>query len=204
MQRSVLAVLLLALIGCSTAPKFEILKRSAFTYPTDSPITLFIDEERDRSGGQYRKQIQKYELKTFKQRISRGLQPREIKVRTYTGTGEPMSETFVNPFVVVQNPAQADMTLTIHVDGFAYGEVEVTRDRISFWNGFGITTYVGYEVVPRVLVAISCTVFDTRLGKEVYRFEARGVSVNRPLMREGYRLAMDRCVGRFYERFLEQ
>ena len=74
----------------------------------------------------------------------------------------------------------------------------------SFWNGFGITTYVGHEVVPRMLVGISCTVVDTHLKQEVYRFEAKGVAVNRAFMREGYDVAMSRCVDRFYEKFLEQ
>ncbi len=40
--------------------------------------------------------------------------------------------------------------------------------------------------------------------QEVYSFEARGVAVNRPYMREGYDLAMNRCVTRFYEKLLDQ
>jgi hypothetical protein len=35
----------------------------------------------------------------------------------------------------------------------------------SFWNGFGITTYVGYDVVPRMLVGLSGLVFDLRRGE---------------------------------------
>ena len=62
MRHALLSVLVLALVGCSTTPKFRALKGSSFTYPTEQPIKLFIAEERDRSGGQYRKEVEKYDL----------------------------------------------------------------------------------------------------------------------------------------------
>lgn len=166
MRHVLSAILVLALVGCSTTPKFRVLQRSSFTYPAEQPIKVFIAEERDRSGGQYRKEIEKYDLDTFRERIHQGLWKREIKVWTYEG-GTAMTKTLINPFAVVDKATDADMQLMINVDGFEYGKVEVTRDRVSFWNGFGITTYVGYDVVPRVLVGISCTVVEMHLKQEV-------------------------------------
>ncbi|MFH1008816.1 MAG: hypothetical protein V1800_15170 [Candidatus Latescibacterota bacterium] len=205
MRYALLTILLLTLAGCgSRTADLRVLKRSSFSYPSDRSIKLHIGKELDRSGGEYQENLRKYKLETFGERISRGLQKDRVKVHTFRSAGESVVRDLINPFILVDDPTEADMMLILNVDGFEYGKVDVTSDRISFWDGFGITTYVGYSVVPRMLVGISCSVVDMPLGREVYSFQAKGVAVNRSLMREGYDLAMDRCVMRFYEKFLEQ
>lgn len=188
--------------GCAGPPApHKALKRTIFNQGEARP-KLFIVPERDRSGGRYLKLLDEYDMESFQERFTSVLLQSRIRFSSFTEYGEPYQAKLDNPFDIVGDSTEADLVLELYVDGFEDSEVEVTGDRIAFWNGFGITQFTNYERVPRVLVALSARLRDPKTRMAVYEFKARGVSVNRPFKREGYQVALNRCEQRFYERLL--
>ena len=206
MKRILLLLLGLAALSCGPrSSELAILKHSSFTYPYSGPLRLYIALERDRSGKDYFGTVGEFELDTFQQRFNRGLQNRKLRLETYTDAGNPVTLKLKNPFAVVFDSTEADLILYLRIDGFEDEKVEVTRDRIILWYGYGFTQYWGgYDRVPRVLVALDAQLKETRTGNIFYGLQARGISVGKSFRREAYAVAMDRCEIRFYEKFLRQ
>ena len=210
MKRVLLSLLgllgLSAAVSCGpTSSELAILKHSSFTYPYSQPLTLYVALERDRSGRDYFGAMEEFELATFQERLHRGLRNRKLTLETYTDLGNPVTASLRNPFTVVLDSTVADFILYLRIDGFEDEQVEVTRDRVILWHGYGYTQYgAGYDRVPRAVVALDAQLKETRTGQIFFGFQARGISVGTRFKREAYAVAMDRCEIRFYEKLLRR
>lgn len=203
-----LMIPLLVVAGCAGKKKtdYKVLRYSSFTYPYPEPLKLYIAPDRDRSGSDYINRTDTWELPRFKERLTEGLRSRRLRIDSYTSAGNPATVKLRNPYVVVADSNEADLLLTIRIDAFEEATVDVTTDRIMMWSSYGVLTqyYMGYQRVPRMLVAIDAQLRERGQNQTFYAFQAKGIAVNRPTRREGFHVAMDRAEMRLYERFLRQ
>ena len=184
---SLLALLSLVLLSaCASTPtEYKVLRYSAYSYPYPQPLKLYVAPERDRSGSDYATKIQAWELNGFQKRIREGLFAHRLHLDTYTAVGNPTTLKLRNPFTIVADSSEADLLLNLRVDGFEEATVEVTSDRMVFWNTYGIPVqvYATLQRVPRMLVALDAQLRERGQAAPFYGFQAQGVSVNRPTRR---------------------
>lgn len=203
---SLLSVLAVSLLWSCASPQTEyrVLRHSTFSHPYPT-MRLYVSVDRDRSGGSYDEALDKLGLDAFHERIRMGLRQRRLSFETYTGAGSPTTVKLRNPFLIVPDSTQADLILHLRVDALEEGAVEVTRDRMLVWYGYGVAQV--YELnsrVPRVLVALDAQLKEVSTGQIFYGFQANGIAVNRAHRREGIEVAMTRCERRFYEKLLKR
>lgn len=184
---------------------YKVLRHSSYEFPYP-PLKLYIGADRDRSGVDYLDKVDMWELPTFRERFMQGLRRPRLRLDTYTSAGNAVTVKLRNPYEVVLDSSEADILLAIRIDAFDESTVDVTTDRIMFWSGYGVLQqyYVGYQRVPRMLVAIDGQLRERGQPAPFYGFQAQGIAVNRTTRREGFSVAMNRCESRFYERLLKQ
>lgn len=205
-----LAALLVAVAALSACAgkktDYKVLRYSSYQHPYPEPLKLYVFADRDRSGADYLKKVEAFQLETFRERITQGLRSRRLRIDTYTAAGNPTTIKLRNPYTVVADSNEADILLTLRVDAFDESTVDVTSDRIIFWSAYGIpySYFANYQRVPRMLVALDAQLRERGQPTTFFAFQAQGVAVNRSIRREGFDIAMDRCELRFYERLLRQ
>jgi hypothetical protein len=197
---------LLFSLACS-APKqgLNVLQYSTISYPYAGPIRLYIAPEKDRSGGQYFEAIDVYDVETLQTRFKEGLRRPKLRLETYTSAGNPITLKLKNPFEIVEDSTRADVIAYLRVNGFEQGEVDVTQERMVFWNSFGMAqVWMGVSRVSRVRLEVDAQFKEVSTGEVFYAFQARGASVGEPHRRQAVSVAMDRCEIRFYEKLLRR
>ena len=206
-RRSMPLFLLIATLAwsCATSQtEYKVLRHSTYSYPYPT-MHLYVAPETDRSGGRYHDVLSRFELVSFQERIADGLQRRSLSFDSYTSAGSPTRVKLTNPYTIVNDSTQADLILYLRIDALEEGEVEVTRDRVMVWYGYGISRFYDLSSrVPRVLIALDGQLKEVSTGQIFYGFQARGVSVDRAFRREGIEVAMARCEKRFCEKLLRR
>lgn len=180
------------------------LRYSTITYPYKAPIRLYIGREKDRSNTDYFYRIDQYELDTFHKRFGEALQNRKLKILTHTATGNPVVVKLRNPFTVVFDSTQADIVMYMWVNHFEQDEVEVDRDQIRIWEGYGVAKkWKNLDEVSRVDVTIEIELKERGRNQAFHSFLAKGIALGSEYEGEDYERAMKRCEVRFYEHLLK-
>ena len=201
-------LLCLGLVAASCGVKtgeFAVLKKSSFAHPYPEPLTLYVAQERDRSGRNYVAALEEFGLATFRERLIRGLEHEQLTLDTYTDLGSPVTLRLHNPFTVVVDSVAADLILSLRIEDFDDGKVDVTPEKVTLWRGQGYPGYASVSgQVSRAVVALHARLREAATAKKLLEFRTRGISVGTRFRHEAYAQAMHRCEIRFYERLLRK
>ena len=158
----------------SDSPKFLLFKNSAFVYPPQSRIKLYLNNEQDLAGG-YFDRIQAYEINSLREELTTVLQQPKIPYYVVEYDNSGYKGTIDNFFEVVDDSMDADISISLVIEAFGYKDKDTIEEifkRWSWWGALGVLS--GSD--PHGYISVSCFAREKKTGKILHSFNGNGVS----------------------------
>jgi hypothetical protein len=200
-----IVVLLGAISGCGSAKQLKALQNSTFAYDSSETITLGIREEASLDGYLvlYRELAEKTGTRTFAERLDSLLQGAPFSL-TLDGIGDRgFKKTYRNPFDIVPEASEPQMTLSISIGSFYVNEA-------AFDGGDQLKRAAISAVLPvsqlkedANFITLTCELTDRSIGRVVYRFDVEVREGSALMTRGSFGWIMDRTFQKLLDKLLE-
>ncbi|MBT5319853.1 MAG: hypothetical protein HOL45_08100, partial [Chloroflexi bacterium] len=165
-------VVALIQISCSGPTKLKFAASAGLPNPPTEHIRLWIPKVVDFSGS-YEEQKKFYDLSPdLSERIAVALEPVEFQ---YIEDG--YKHHIENPFTIVSDSTEAQMSLSIAVVDLGYGTKADAGSSLAKFAAFGVFSLMMRDK-PHGFLAITCQLKDLPTQETLYEFEAAALSIS--------------------------
>ena len=171
-----IGILALLLSSCGAQSTLTLIKNMTVAPTPDSKIKLYIGEEKDM-GDSYRERLKTYSLASIKDRMTKSLQQPEVRYNILEPNGDvTWTGKMANPFSIVTDSTEADVVISIVIEGFGYGKQDDMERLFGNWAVFGALGAMLTETGPRGYLMASCYATERVSGKVIHSFDGLGTS----------------------------